>query len=180
MESREGNRLSPVTDRRRAPELTLHSSLNRTLCEVRVTLLRCGSQGTLWTATVGGVSRVSNGHITTLTSNNRGPCNTVHWSMEHIAHDLWLSLPVVGWVFSRPVGGLGKESEAGCPNHRFLSASWCRAGRADPLVASSEHWIASAIRCAGQHLDRLAMPDGPEGSWRLLPSRQEAVKQRLA
>jgi signal transduction histidine kinase/ligand-binding sensor domain-containing protein len=48
--------------------------------------------GTLWTSTVGGLSRIKDGHILTLTSQNGLPCNTVHWMMEDDARSVWLYL----------------------------------------------------------------------------------------
>ena len=45
--------------------------------------------GTLWVATAGVLSRVKNGRVTTLNSNNGLPCDTVHWVMEDDAHSFW-------------------------------------------------------------------------------------------
>ncbi len=52
--------------------------------------LRFGAGGVLWAATAGGLSRIRDGHITTLTSKNGVPCETVHWSMEDDDDSLWL------------------------------------------------------------------------------------------
>ena len=52
--------------------------------------LRFGPQGTLWAATEGGLNRIRDGHITTLTSKNGLPCDTVYWSMEGDEHFVWL------------------------------------------------------------------------------------------
>ena len=46
--------------------------------------------GTLWAATEGGLSRVKNGRVATLTSKNGLPCDAVHWVMEDDAHSFWL------------------------------------------------------------------------------------------
>src|SRR5271157_1943271 len=46
--------------------------------------------GTLWAATEGGLSRLKNGRVATLTSKNGLPCDTVHWAMEDDAHSFWL------------------------------------------------------------------------------------------
>jgi ligand-binding sensor domain-containing protein len=46
--------------------------------------------GTLWVATQGGLSRVKDGRVTTLTSKNGLPCDTVHWMMEDDDHASWL------------------------------------------------------------------------------------------
>ena len=56
----------------------------------RVNALRFGEHGALWVATEGGLSRIKDGHITTLSSNNGLPCDTIHWSMEDDDHALWL------------------------------------------------------------------------------------------
>ena len=48
--------------------------------------------GTLWAPTVGGLSRIKDGHILTLTSQNGLPCNTVHWMIEDDAGSVWLYL----------------------------------------------------------------------------------------
>jgi signal transduction histidine kinase/ligand-binding sensor domain-containing protein len=52
--------------------------------------LRFDSDGTLWAATEGGLSRLKNGHIATLASKNGLPCDTVHWSKEDVDGSLWL------------------------------------------------------------------------------------------
>jgi len=52
--------------------------------------LRFDQDGVLWAATEGGLSRVKNGRVVTLTSKSGLPCDTVHWSMEDDAHSLWL------------------------------------------------------------------------------------------
>jgi signal transduction histidine kinase/ligand-binding sensor domain-containing protein len=52
--------------------------------------LRFGPRGALWVATDGGLSRIKDGQISTLTSKNGLPCDTVHWSMEDDDHVIWL------------------------------------------------------------------------------------------
>ena len=52
--------------------------------------LQFDHEGTLWVATDGGLSRLRNGRVTTLTSKDGLPCDTVHWVMEDDAHWLWL------------------------------------------------------------------------------------------
>jgi signal transduction histidine kinase/ligand-binding sensor domain-containing protein len=46
--------------------------------------------GALWVATESGLSRLKNGRITTLTSRNGLPCDTVLWVTEDDAHSFWL------------------------------------------------------------------------------------------
>ena len=47
---------------------------------------------TLWVATEGGLSRIKDGRVLTLTSQNGLPCNMVHWMLEDDAHSVWLYL----------------------------------------------------------------------------------------
>ena len=58
--------------------------------EGRVTGLELDGEGTLWAATAGGLSRVKNGRVATLTSKNGLPCDTVHWVVEDDARSFWL------------------------------------------------------------------------------------------
>jgi len=60
------------------------------LGEDRINDLRFGPRRTLWVATEGGLSRITDGHIATLSSKNGLPCDTVHWSMEDNDHAIWL------------------------------------------------------------------------------------------
>src|SRR6266704_1514478 len=46
--------------------------------------------GALWVATAGGLSRVKNGRVATLTSKNGLPCDSVHSVVEYDDHSLWL------------------------------------------------------------------------------------------
>jgi signal transduction histidine kinase/ligand-binding sensor domain-containing protein len=48
------------------------------------------ASGSLWAATEGGLSRIYDGRVLTLTSRNGLPCNMVHWMMEDDAHSVWL------------------------------------------------------------------------------------------
>ena len=63
------------------------------LGEGRVNTLRLDADGALWAATDGGLSRLRNGRIATLTSKNGLPCDAVHWSMEDDAGSVWLYMP---------------------------------------------------------------------------------------
>ena len=47
---------------------------------------------TLWAATEGGLSRIHDGSVLTLTSRNGLPCDMVHWMMEDDADSVWLYL----------------------------------------------------------------------------------------
>jgi len=47
-------------------------------------------EGTLWAATGEGLSRITEGHVATLTTANGLPCDTVHWIIEDDASSYWL------------------------------------------------------------------------------------------
>jgi signal transduction histidine kinase/ligand-binding sensor domain-containing protein len=51
--------------------------------------LRLEKDGVLWGATEGGISRIRDGHIDTLTSRNGLPCDTIHWTMRDNSGALW-------------------------------------------------------------------------------------------
>ena len=99
--------------------------------------------GKLWVPTEGGLSRIKDGHILTLTTQNGLPCNTVHWMMEDDAQSVWLYLSWwLGAYWPVGTGRLGLPSKAQTiqvavfdssdevSNHRFT-------GGYSPLVAKS-------------------------------------------
>ncbi len=56
-----------------------------------VAALRLGRDGAVWAATQnGGVSRIKDGRITTLTTSNGLPCDRIHWTTEENDGSLWL------------------------------------------------------------------------------------------
>jgi len=63
------------------------------LSEGRVYGLQFDRDGTLWAATEGGLSRVKNGRVDTLTSKNGLPCDAVHSAGEDDDHSFWLYTP---------------------------------------------------------------------------------------
>src|SRR5208337_3301713 len=52
--------------------------------------LQLGSDGAVWAATEGGLSRVKDGVVTTLTSRNGLPCDAINSVIEDNDHSLWL------------------------------------------------------------------------------------------
>src|SRR5208282_1182701 len=48
-------------------------------------------EGALWAATEGGLARIKDGRVTTLTSKNGLPCDSVKWVIEDDAFSLWLN-----------------------------------------------------------------------------------------
>jgi len=59
----------------------------------RVNELHIDEQGALWAATAGGLSRLKDGHIATLSSKNGLPCDGVNWTIEDDAQSVWLMMP---------------------------------------------------------------------------------------
>jgi signal transduction histidine kinase/ligand-binding sensor domain-containing protein len=74
-------------------QVKLSYSVGDGLGEGRVYQLRFDGEGALWIATEGGLSRLKNGRIATLTSNSGLPCDTVQWTMEDDAQSVWLMTP---------------------------------------------------------------------------------------
>jgi signal transduction histidine kinase len=56
-----------------------------------VATLRVDSDGALWVAAEGGLSRVKDGRLATLTSKHGLPCDGVQWTMEDDTQALWLN-----------------------------------------------------------------------------------------
>lgn len=61
----------------------------------RVNQLHFGSRmpRAVWAATEGGLSRIKDDHIETLSSKNGLPCDEVHWSVEDDEHAMWVFMP---------------------------------------------------------------------------------------
>ena len=58
----------------------------------RVTGLQLDGDGTLWAATEGGLGRVKNGKVATLTARNGLPCDGAQWVIEDDDHAFWLGM----------------------------------------------------------------------------------------
>jgi len=56
----------------------------------RVNALKLDPDGTLWAATDGGLSRIKDDHITTLTGKNGLPCDTIHDLIDDDVRSSWL------------------------------------------------------------------------------------------
>jgi len=63
------------------------------LAEGRENDLRFDREGALWAAAEGGLSRLKDGRIATLTSRNGLPCDAVQWTIEDDAQSVWLGMP---------------------------------------------------------------------------------------
>ena len=63
------------------------------LGEGRVNQLRFDGQGALWIASEGGLGRLKDSHIATLTSKSGLPCDAVQWTIEDDAQSVWIMMP---------------------------------------------------------------------------------------
>ena len=99
-----------------------------------VASLRVDADGAVWAATQeGGLSRINDGRIATLTTGNGLPCDKIHWTAEDNDRSLWaytgcgiLRIPrneVDAWVAD--------------PRHRVETTVWDAADGAMPLAAPS-------------------------------------------
>ncbi len=59
----------------------------------RISDFQFDHDGSLWVSTEGGLSRLKNNRVATLTSKNGLPCDTVHWAIEGDDHSFWLYTP---------------------------------------------------------------------------------------
>jgi signal transduction histidine kinase/ligand-binding sensor domain-containing protein len=57
----------------------------------RVSALHIETDDTVWAATEGGLSRIKNGRVLTLTSKNGLPCDGIHWVTQDENHSFWLN-----------------------------------------------------------------------------------------
>jgi len=126
-------------------------------------------KGTLWVQTEGGLSRIKDGRVLTLTTNNGLPCNIVHWMMEDDAQSSWLylacglmrisrsELDAWGSNPSKTIQGTIFDSSDGVANHQFT-------GGYSPLVAKSQDGKLWFLRVGGlsmidpQHLPINKLP----------------------
>ena len=81
-----GGGVSYFKDRQLRVSYTVANGLG----EGHVPDLRFDRDGALWAATEGGLSRIKDGRIATLTSRNGLPCNTIHWTIEDDDRSFWL------------------------------------------------------------------------------------------
>src|SRR5580698_3121243 len=58
----------------------------------RVSALHIDTDHTVWAATEGGLSRIKNGRVLTLTSKNGLPCDAIHWATQDENHSFWLNM----------------------------------------------------------------------------------------
>jgi len=67
----------------------------------RVSHLRLYHDGVLWAATAGGLSRIKDDRIATLTTANGLPCDAVQWTLADPDRSLWMLMPCgLAWISS--------------------------------------------------------------------------------
>lgn len=110
--------------------------------------------GTLWVSTEGGLSRIKDGHILTLTTQGGLPCNTVHWMTEDNAQSVWLYLScglmrisrseLDAWTSNpnKTIQGTVFDSSDGVASHQFT-------GGYSPLFAKSADGKLWFVRLGG-------------------------------
>src|SRR4030095_4490911 len=123
----------------------------------RVNKLRVDKDGTCWVGTNGGLSRLKAGRITTLTSQNGLPCDSVQEFVRDNSQSIWL-LPPAAWCV-------------------LLDLNW-RLGRLIPSVRFER--LFSTARMDLQHLQRLercrlAWANRPTGESGLSPATEPAL-----
>ena len=57
----------------------------------RISALHIETNDTVWAATEGGLSRIKDGHVLTLTSKNGLPCDAIHWITQDENRSFWLN-----------------------------------------------------------------------------------------
>jgi ligand-binding sensor domain-containing protein/signal transduction histidine kinase len=86
-----------------------------------VASIRLDQNGALWAATQeGGLSRIKDGRVATLTTNNGLPCDTIHWSIEDGDHSLWLDT-ACGLMRISP---MELDAWIADPNHKVETTLW--------------------------------------------------------
>jgi len=110
----------------------------------RVGALYIESDDTVWAATEGGLSRIKNGRVLTLTSKNGLPCDAIRWITQDENHSFWLHMScglvrigrteLDGWATDaqRKIKTMVFDSSDGVPNEPIAF----RAG--SPVTRSSD------------------------------------------
>ena len=82
--------------------------------------MQMDEDGALWAATEGGISRIKDGQIATLTSRNGLPCDTIHWTTRDDAGALWAHA-VCGLI---RIGRAELQTWIAQPTRRIETTSW--------------------------------------------------------
>ena len=113
------------------------------------------ASGSVWAATEGGVSRIIDDRVLTLTSQNGLPCNMVHWMMEDDADSVWLYTAcglvriaqpdLDAWVSNpkQTIQATVFDSSDGVSSHRFPGGYSANVAKA----ADGKLWFLRRRRC---------------------------------
>ena len=109
------------------------------LGEGPVAALQLDRDGALWAATQqGGLSRIKDGRVATLTTRNGLPCDTIHWSMEDDDRSLWLYAALRPRAYHPDrTGRVDRRPEAQDRNRRLGCSGWCEAQRSCGVLLQS-------------------------------------------
>ena len=107
--------------------------------------LQLGSDGAVWAATEGGLSRVKDGRVTTLTSRNGLPCDGVNSVIEDDDHSFWLYMPCgLVRIARSELDAWVSDSKRSCPDHGFRqlrrSEESRPCGRPQPIDDQVARW----------------------------------------
>lgn len=117
----------------------------------RVTALRVDSEGALWVSTAGGLSRLKNNRIATLTTANGLPCNTVHWLMPDDLNFYWLNTTCgLVRIAAGDLAGWASSKEQNRNSHDVVSA----------IVFDSSEGVKSVAYLSGLYPQVGKSPDG--------------------
>jgi PAS domain S-box-containing protein len=99
--------------------------------------LRLDREGAVWAATEdGGLSRIAAGRVSTLTTDNGLPCNTIHWSMEDDQRSMWM------YTACGLVRVMRNEVSAWIadPKHRIPTKRWGAADGVAPKAVTAAYF----------------------------------------
>ena len=102
--------------------------------------LQPASGGGVWAATEGGLSRIKDGRVSTLTTKNGLPCDQIFWAMEDDEHAVWLSTGCgVVRIAGSELGAWMKDAQRSVRTTVFdaLDGVRSRSGRYHPKVAKA-------------------------------------------
>jgi PAS domain S-box-containing protein len=107
--------------------------------------LRLDRDGAMWAATEnGGLSRIKDGRIDTLTIRHGLPCNTIHWSIEDDDRSLWM------FTACGLVRVMRDELDAWIadPTRRIVTKTWGAADGATPKAVSPAYFNPPVAKAA--------------------------------
>ncbi len=125
------------------------------LADGRVSGLYADSNGSLWIAADGGLSRLKNGRLATMDSRNGLPCDAVGWVVEDRTHSLWLGMPCgLVRVARTEIDSWTAAAETGTGDnvatHRVQATVFDHADGARTLVGANYYTAPAAVSLDGK------------------------------